>query len=115
MSFNAFVLDWTMDDYSLLKQKLAAAGFQSQKVEDAEHIRVVVPFGRVDEFAALCQAHLNAPFNYIDVQFPAYKQTVIIFAQTVFLIDNLAENERVRQWAIALGLPPEQADWPTSF
>lgn len=115
MELNAYILDWTMTNYSLLKRQLADAGFALAKEQAAEHLRVVVPFERVCIFAEMIQAHLNAPFNYVDVQYPAEKRTVIIFQQAMFTIINQVENECVRQWAIEHGLPSAQADWATSF
>jgi hypothetical protein len=113
--FNAFVADWTMDDYAGLKRDLAESGFHFAKQVDAEHLRVLVPLERVSEFAALCQPHLNAPYNYIDIQYPQEKKTVLIFRQQLFIVSSQAENERVKAWAIALGLSPQQAEWGTSF
>jgi hypothetical protein len=63
----------------------------------------------------LCQQHLNAPFNYVDLQFPAEKQTVIVFRGKTFVITSLEENAQAVQWALAQGLPEAQADWATSF
>lgn len=74
MSPNAFVLDWTMTDFAGLKAKLAAAKFAFVQRPDDESIRVDVPLPRLDEFAVLCQGHLNAPFNYVDIQYPAEKK-----------------------------------------
>lgn len=113
MQTNAFILDWTMDEYSRLKQELAEAGFEF--VPEGEHIRVSVPFARVDQFAAITRPYLNAPYNYIDVQFPAEKKTMIIFREQVFVIEDDEQNERVKTWALNQGLPPHQADWPTSY
>lgn len=113
MEPNAFILDWTMDEYPRLKQELAESGFEF--VPDGEHVRVNVPFAHVDQFATITRKYLNAPFNYIDVQFPAEKKTMIIFQEQVFVIEDDVENERVKSWAIAKGLPPHQADWPTSY
>jgi hypothetical protein len=115
MVFNAFIVDWTMDDYPGLKQKLAGSGFEFASRGDSEHIDVSVPFDQLEAFTALCQTHLNAPVNYIDIQYADRKTTVVIFPQEVFIIVDKVENERVKTWAIGLGLPPEQAEWATSF
>ena len=115
MTHNAYVLDWTMDDYGGLKAALSEAGFAFDREAPEEHIRVTVPFARVEAFARLCQPHLNAPFNYIDVQYPDEGKTVIIFREALFNIADAEENRRVQQWAIAQGLPPAQADWGVSF
>jgi hypothetical protein len=115
MWFNAYILDWAMNDYAQLKQELADANFAFAKEGEKEHIRVAVPFGRVKEFGSLCQTHLNSPYNYVDIQYPNEKKTVIIFQQDIFMISSQEENEKVKRWAISLGLPPEQADWSTSF
>jgi hypothetical protein len=115
MSFNAYVLDWTIDGFEDLKDALSAAGFAFRKEADSAHIRVTVPFARAQDFAVLCQPRLNAPCNYIDVQFPDERQTALIFRQKMFLVSSREENERVKQWALAQGLPPEQSDWGTSF
>jgi hypothetical protein len=104
-----------MDEYPRLKQELSGAGFEFVCEGETEHIRVVVPYARVDEFATITRKYFNAPCNYIDVQFPAEKKTMIIFREQVFVIEDNAENERVKAWGIARGLPPHQADWPTSY
>jgi len=115
MSFNAYILDWSMDNYAQLRQELAKANFTFEQEEKSEHIRVAVPFRSVNEFASLCQAHLNSPFNYVDIQYPNEKKTIIIFKQETFVISSREENERVKAWAIRMGLPAAQADWATSF
>jgi hypothetical protein len=115
MTFNAYILDWTMDGFARLKQELADASFPFDQETGSGNIRAAVPFERVQEFAGLCQKHLNAPFNYVDIQYPDEHKTVIIFRGKTFIITSREENERVRQWAIGLGLPPEQSDWGTSF
>ncbi len=115
MAFNAFILDWTMEHFDLLKKELADSGFMFAKTGPEEHIRVAVPYAQVEEFAALCRAHLNAPCNYVDIQYPAEKKTVLVFHEKTFVVANRAENESAREWALARGLPARQADWPTSF
>jgi hypothetical protein len=112
---NAYILEWTMDEYDRLKQELADAGFVFQQEGQTGHIRADVPFEQVDIFGELCRKHLNAPVNYVDIQYPERRTTVIVFQQTTHFITNREQNEQVRAWAIALGLPPEQADWDTSF
>jgi hypothetical protein len=112
---NAYILDWTMDDYPLLKQELADARFEFVRDGDTDHIRVNVPYVRLEQFAAITRPYFNAPFNYIDLQFPAEKKTVIIFQERIYLIEDDEQNEQAKMWAIAQGLPPEQADWPTSY
>jgi len=113
--FNAYVLDWTMDGFDQFKQELMDASFPFDRETGSANIRVAVPLARVQEFAALCQKRLNAPYNYVDIQYPDEHKTVIIFRGKTFIITSHEENERVRQWAIGLGLPPEQSDWSTSF
>jgi len=115
MNFNAFILDWTMDDYDGLKAELDAAGFEFEREAENEHIRVKVPFDGLEIFADICRPHLNAPCNYIDVQFPKMKRTVLIFSEQVFMVGDVVENEAVVAWALGRGLPLEQADWPLSF
>jgi hypothetical protein len=113
MSPNAYVLAWTMNDYDTLKAELAEAGFVC--TSDGDDLRVSVPFARVSEAAALFQKHLNAPYNYVDLQYPASKTTVVVFQQRVYLIRSAEENRTAQAWAMAQGLPAEQADWGTSF
>ncbi len=115
MDANAYVLDWTMDNYDLLKQELSRAGFSYRPEGDTNDIRITIPFERVGEAAAILQSHLNAPYNYVDVQFPDERRTVIIFREKVFTIASQAENDTVVAWALARGLPREQADWGVSF
>jgi hypothetical protein len=115
MNFNAFILDWSMDHYPQLRQELTKANFTIKQEEHNEHIRVAVPFMRVNQFSSLCQAHLNSPFNYVDIQYPNEKKTIIVFKQETFIISSNEENERVRAWAIQMGLPEIQADWTRSF
>jgi len=67
MNFNAYILDWSMDRDIELRQELAKANFMFEKKGQSEHIHVAVSFERVNEFASLCQAHLNSPFNYVDI------------------------------------------------
>ncbi len=114
-AFNAFIVAWTMHDYAALKAKLTAAGFRFEPVDATAHIRLAVPFEQIDAFAALCQTHLNAPVNYVDVQFSDRRTTVVIFRDAVHHITDQARNDAIKAWAIDLGLPPEQADWSTSF
>jgi hypothetical protein len=111
--FNAYVLDWTMNDYSALKAALDAAGIALQP--EGEHIRLSIPFERLREITQLLQAHLNARYNYVDIQFPQLNTTVIVFQQRIFTIRSATENAEAQQWAIAQGLPPAQADWGTSY
>jgi hypothetical protein len=113
MTFNAFVVNWTIEGFVELQQELSGAGFVVGP--EREHIRIVVPSARVEEFAAICQRRLNVPQNYIDIQYPDERKTVLIFRDRIFTITSTAQNEQVKQWAMALGLPPEQADWATSF
>ena len=115
MRYNAYVLDWTMNNYDQFKKALVNSGLSFVGETGTEHIRVAIPFKQFTAFARLCQTHLNAPFNYVDIQFPDEKTTVIVFGKASFVITDPHENEKVKQWAIDLGLPPEQADWPTSF
>lgn len=113
--FNAFIVAWTMNEYAALCAALRAAGFRVEQADGTDHIRLVVPFEQITAFAALCQRHLNAPVNYVDVQYPDRRTTVIIFRERVVHVTEQAQNDALRAWAIARGLPPEQADWATSF
>lgn len=115
MDSNAYVLDWTMDEYDSLKQELSSAGFDFRPEGETNDLRVTIPFERIGEAAAIIRPHLNAPCNYVDVQFQRERRTVIIFRDKVFTIASKAENAAVVAWALAQGLPPEQADWATSF
>ena len=115
MDFNAYILDWTMNNYAQLKAKLTDSNLACAKEGESEHIRVAVPFERVEIFALLCQAHLNSPTSYVDVQYPKDRKTVVIFRQETFVISSQEENDRVKKWAIDLGLPPGQAEWATSY
>jgi hypothetical protein len=113
--FNAYILDWTMNDYSLLKQKLTDAGFVYRKDEPDEDIRVIVPYEQLSSFGSIVQKFLNAPQNYIDIQYPDIRKTVLIFRDRLFTITNDKENKEARSWAISIGLPKEQGDWGTSY
>lgn len=115
MKDNAYILDWAMDDYEGLKQELSKSGLAFTKENDVEHIRVQVPIEKVGSFAQITQKHLNAPQNYIDLQFPENKKTLVIFRDKIFTITNDADNEEAKGWAISIGLPKEQANWATSF
>lgn len=114
MKYNALILDWTMDNYRELKAKLLKYGFAYLPEPGSRHIRVAVTWKFIAEFAALCQEHLNRPCNYVDIQFPAESTTVVVFQTKTFFVRNHVENERVRQWALAHGLPAQQADWPVA-
>jgi uncharacterized protein YbaA (DUF1428 family) len=114
-TFNAFIVSWSMDRYADLKTALSAAGIVFERADDTEHIRLAVPYDRVEEFAALVQSHLNAAVNYVDVQYPDRKTAVIIFRGAMHTLTNHEESERLKAWAIERGLPPDQADWATSF
>ena len=111
----AYILDWTMNDYAVLKKQLSHSGIVFEKEKDSEHIRAAVPWNDRDTFIDIVQQHLNAPYNYVDVQFPDTKTTVVIFKDRQCVIKDEAENEQVKQWAIEQSLPPEQADWSHSF
>ncbi|MEA3337146.1 MAG: hypothetical protein U9R25_14650 [Chloroflexota bacterium] len=115
MDFNAFIVAWTMHDFTQLKKKLTGNGFAFSREGQSEHIRVTVPIERLEVFASLCQAHLNEPFNYVDIQFSGQGKTAVVFQEKTFVITSPEENELVKQWAIGLGLPPEQAEWSTSY
>jgi hypothetical protein len=115
MAYNAYIVDRTMDRFAQLKQELTDASFPFGEESGSKNISVAVPVERVQEFAALCQKHFNAPFNYVDIQYPSERKTVLVFRAKTFIITSREENERVRQWAVGSGLPPEQSDWGTSF
>jgi hypothetical protein len=115
MDFNAYILDWTMNNYAQLKEKLTDSNFAYVEEGESEHIRVAVPFERIEMFALLCQTHINSPDSYVDIQYPKERKTVVIFQQEIFVISSKEENDKVKKWAIDLGLPPEQAEWATSY
>jgi len=115
MHLNAYMLDWTFDGFDDLKRALTAHGFALEPEPESPHIRVAVPLDRVETFAGLVRPHFNARCNYVDVQYPAEGLTVLIFQEEVFRITTHAQDAQVRAWAIGVGLPPEQADWPVSF
>jgi hypothetical protein len=115
MTFNALILNWTMDDYPSLKRDLRRAGFAYLRETDSDHIRAAVPYERLTEFAALCQRHFNAAFNYIDLQYAAQRKTVLVFRDAIFTITNGSDNEQAKKQALRLGLPPQHARWATSF
>ena len=104
-----------MDDYERLKQELSGAGFNFKPESGKDHMRITIPFARIQEAATILQPHLNTRCNYVDVQFPDEKRTVIIFRDKVFTVTTNAENDKVVAWAVARGLVAQQADWPTSF
>ncbi len=112
---NAYILERTMSDYIKLKQALELAGFADQKEQSDGDIMVTVPTDRVDNFAAIVQQHLNAPYNYVDVKFPNEKLTVIIFPDRIYRINNPTVDAEAKTWAISIGLPKEQADWATFY
>ncbi len=115
MDFNAYILDWTINEYDGLLATLQEDGFSLQREDHKPHVRVAVPFSRVKEFAELIQSHLNAPFNYVDIQYLDLKKVVILFQGKTFIIESKEQNEEVKKWAINLGLPPKQADWTWRF
>ena len=115
MKTNAYILEWTMNDYSRLLVQLKEADFAFKKEPDSEHVRVDVPFSRVDEFADIVEPHINAPYNYVDIKYPEENKLYAIFGAKRFVITNLEENEAAKKWAIDLGLPREQADWSHWF
>ena len=113
MIYNAYILSWTMNEYSALLDELAAKNFDLQK--DKNDVRAAVTFSRYEEFAKIVQKHLNALFNYVDISFPAEKKLIIVFGAKIFVISNKEELEKAKQWAIKLGLPPAQADLKPDF
>lgn len=115
MSLNAYILDWTMNEYEQLLARLEEHNFLYQKEPDNNHVRVDVPFYKINDFADIVQTHLNAPFNYVDIQYSHEMKTVVIFQNKHFLIENDQQNEKVKNWAINIGLPVEQADWDKSY
>jgi hypothetical protein len=115
MHLNAFMLDWTFTEFSALKQTLVDNGFAVEPEPGTAHCRVAVPLDRLETFAALVRPDFNARCNYVDVQYPDERLTVLVFQDEVFRITTHAQNEQVRAWAIGIGLPPHQADWPVSF
>jgi hypothetical protein len=115
MKSSAYILDWTMNDYPLLLDQLKDHDFEFEKEKNKEHVNVIVPLSQIDEFSKIIQNHLNAPFNYVDIQYPAEKKTVLIFQNKKFIIENKEQNDQVIKWAIDHGLPEKQAQWGTSF
>ncbi|HBU27710.1 TPA: hypothetical protein DEB00_01170 [Candidatus Uhrbacteria bacterium] len=113
--YNAYILERTMDEYNSLKTELSQAEFVLEKEKDDEDIMVMVDYGRVDAFADIVQKHLNEPFNYVDCQFPEQGLTVLIFLNKMVTIDNEQTNQKVKQWALSIGLSEKEADWPTSY
>jgi hypothetical protein len=114
MKTNAYVLNRTMNEYPRLLISLKEKGFLFLPDTDGD-ITVDVPFFLVEDFATLIQQHLNAPYNYVDVQFPDEKKTVLIFQNKKFIIENSEQNMAVKKWAIEEGLLLEQTDWSVSF
>lgn len=112
---NAYILDWTMNDYATLRSSLSRDGFDCSKDGSSEHIRVRVELTSLERFTGLVRAHLNESFNYVDVQFESERLTVVIFRDRVFRIRDAEEDRKAKDWAISAGLPREQADWKTSF
>ena len=115
MKPNAYILDWTMNEYGRLLAQLKEQSFDFQKEEDKEHVRVAVPFFRWEEFANMVQSHINAPYNYVDISYPDENKLIIIFGTKKFVITNIKENEIAKKWAIDQGLPTAQADWAHWF
>ncbi len=113
LTYNAYILERTINNYSELKEKLKQASFIF--INEGNNIRVKVPFSRIEEFYNLARPYLNAPYNYIDAQFPKEKKTAIIFSEIVIYITNRHENENAKKWAISKGLPEKEADWKTSY
>ncbi|MBI2410397.1 MAG: hypothetical protein HYV32_00680 [Candidatus Kerfeldbacteria bacterium] len=115
MITNAYILDWTMNEYNKLLAQLKEENFEVIPEKNSEDVRVAVPFSRVDDFADRVMEHLNAPYNYVDIQYPIEKTTVVIFQQKKLFITNEVDNNAAKKWAIDQGLPVEQADWATSY
>lgn len=112
---NAYILERTMNEYEELKDGLLQAGFEIEKEKDDEDIMVTVEHNRIKDFAHVVQKHLNEPFNYIDIKFPEQKLSVIVFKDRVYRIDNAKQNVEAKQWAVSIGLPENEADWPIFF
>ena len=108
---NAYILERTINNYAELKQALEQAGFAYQKEETDEDVTVMISTDRVDEFAAIVQPYLNAPYNYVDVKFPDDKTTVIIFPGRIYRINNPTIDAEAKIWAISIGLPKKEAEW----
>jgi hypothetical protein len=115
MPHNAYILDWTMERFPELIAALRASGLAWVGEGDGPHIRVSVPLDRLDAFASLCQAHLNAPCNYVDLQYPEERLTVLVFRERVFRIRSREQNAVAQHWAMERGLPATQAEWGRSF
>jgi hypothetical protein len=115
MTPNAYIVHWTMENWRRLQDELTQAGFETEIEPESENLRAAVPFERLAEFAALCQAHFKDPVAYVDVQFPDRKKTALIFGERLFLVSSAAENAAVQRWAIGQGLKPEHTGWAISF
>lgn len=111
--YNAYVLERTINNYGELKQKLKEADFDF--IKDRNNVRVKVYFDKVEKFYNLVRTYLNTSYNYIDLQFPKEKKTLLVFSDRLFYIANAKENEEAKKWAFSIGLPKEEADWPTSY
>lgn len=104
-----------MNDFDELKSELMQVDFEFEKAKNSDDIMVNVPLNRIFDFASIIQKYLNKPFNYVDVKFPDQKTTVIIFRERIFEIDNPEVDKNAKEWAISIGLPEKEADWPTFY
>ncbi len=111
--YNAYILERTIKNFEELEKKLKEAGFNFIKKND--NIKVNVSFDQIENFYNLAKNYLNSPYNYIDIQFPKEKKTVLVFSGRLIYMANKEENETVREWAISKGLPKKEADWATSY
>ena len=111
----AHILDWTMNNYEDLLASLKTEGFTITSEKDSKNVYISIAQKRLLLFIKFIQAHLNSTFNYVDIQYPESKQTVLVFKQEHFFINNERENENIKNWAVNHGLPEQQADWYTSF
>lgn len=115
MQNNAYILERTMEDYDGLKSELKEAGFEVEKEKGDNDIMVTVSRDRVSYFVPIIQKHFNEPFNYVDIKFPDMRLTVIVFRERIWEIDSAEINKEAQEWAISIGLPVKEADWPTFF
>ncbi|MCB9808821.1 hypothetical protein H6776_00280 [Candidatus Nomurabacteria bacterium] len=111
----AYILDWTVNDYSSLLEILTEQAIDFDIEQGTRNLIVNIPFTQLDLFSRIIQQQLNSPVNYVDIQYPEMKLTVIIFKSEVFKIKTEEQNKEIKKWAINNGLPVQQADWGVSF
>ncbi len=115
MNTNAYILERTMNDCQCLLSALEQQKYVVSPEPGSLDVRVAVDRSRVKDFSFLAQRHLNEPYNYIDVQFPERKETILIFKERLFVIQDAEGDARARDWAIAQGLPVAESGWSRSW